>query len=59
MSEATNVVMEVASDCLWTTLILICGSGSDSICARSEIDSYFAKWNTTACDLDLKGYQFK
>lgn len=37
MSEATNTVGEAASDCLWTPLILISGSNSDSIYAQSEL----------------------
>lgn len=37
MSDATNTVGEAASDCLWTPLILISGSNSDSIYAQSEL----------------------
>ena len=37
MSDATNTVGEAASDCLWTPLILISGSNSDSIFAQSEL----------------------
>lgn len=56
MSDATNTVGEAASDCLWTPLILISGSNSDSICSHSELTHILLRY-MGSCDPGFKARQ--